>query len=385
MSLNLAKNNVHMTISGRGWNDEATDSGEGETEEGSALEDLVNDLEYDPVIDTDYNPENDPDYDPSEDPDLDVDYDLTYDFGDGFNWDVVAEDTDINLDMDGNIDTDQLETLTQTIADLAHDEDAIYNYMTDHSPSKGIPARIRVIRPPDKLEYSNGDEIDFTGIIVAAYASLTTRLPFIMEGAAGPHQNQIPFNQLTFPVTTLSLSEASKVMLGHLAVQDMMPFNIYDHIYFKKIATSSPVYTQSYIYDGGMIACFLNDEIHAVMIVYASKTASKNWFVNSRTDKTIDYDDAGSLSMTYTYNGKTVYYGYHETGLDSTKSEILAGGYNFSDRVTFDQTIDFPLSKYIAWSMMYGKIDSPETSIPVQWQTDYREEPYEASFDIQVT
>ncbi len=198
MSLNLEKNKARLTVFGKGWNDVIIDSGEGETEEGIALEDFVDTLQYDPSIDLGYDPSLDPDYDPS----LDPYYGLNYDFGSNFDWDAVAEDLEVSLDIDGNIDTDLIEELTEDIVNLAQDEDAIYNYMTSHDPSEGIPARIRVINPPDKLEYSEGEEIDFTGIVVAAYASLTTRTPFIMEGAAGPHQNQIPFDQLTFPVTT---------------------------------------------------------------------------------------------------------------------------------------------------------------------------------------
>ncbi len=203
MSLNLAIDKARMTVWGEGWNDAAIDSGEGETEEGDVLEDYVNNLDYDPESDPDFDPFDIPGYDP----DTGLDYDLTYDFGENFNWDALAEDLDINLDIDGNIDVDQIETLTKAIADLANNEEAIYNYMTDHGDSTGIPARIRVTNPPDRLEYNDGDEIDFTGIVVCAYSSLTTRTPFIRSEWGGPRHNQIPFEELTFPVTVATRPE----------------------------------------------------------------------------------------------------------------------------------------------------------------------------------
>ncbi len=38
-----------------------------------------------------------------------------------------------------------------------------------------------------------------------------------------------------------------------------------------------------------------------------------------------------------------------------------------------------------AYVMLYGETKPTELTIPVQWQTDYRAEPYEASFEISIT
>lgn len=378
MSLNLAKDKARMTVWGRGWNDEVTDSGEGETEEGSALEDFVIDLEYDPETDPDFNPDNIPSYDP----DTGVGYDLTYDFGDNFNWDALAEDIDINLDIDGNINSDQIESLTQAIADLAINEEAIYNYMTDHGDSTGIPARIRVTNLPDKLEYNDGDEIDFSGIVVCAYSSLTTRTPFIRQEWEGPRHNQVPFDELAFPIRAATGTGGKISDLDTSRVIDQ-PISIgsYFALEFDSHGKYVPWHKVEY-YGDHLIATTvpLLHQLYSASILIASEDKGHggtkifyDYSTGSSTSSTIE------LTKSFTHNGKTVYW-----ARDSITSSGLVYTLNGNYRIPFRGFLDY-YGNEVAWTMVYGDNALSDNTIPVQWQTEYREEPYEASFEIQVT
>ena len=53
-----------------------------------------------------------------------------------------------------------------------------------------LPVRIEVTTPPTKTEYTHGETIDYSGIIVHAYSS------------QGVDMGAVPFNELMFPVTT---------------------------------------------------------------------------------------------------------------------------------------------------------------------------------------
>ncbi len=385
MSLNLEKNRARMTVSVRGWNDAVIDSGEGETEEGDTLEDYVNDLDYDPTSDPDFDPYDIPGYDP----DTGLDYDLTYDFGEEFNWDALAEDLDINLDIDGNIDVDQMENLTQEIANLATNEEAIYKYMTDHGDSSGIPARIRVTNPPDKLEYKDGDEIDFSGIVVCAYSSLTTRTPFIRQEWDGPRHNQIPFDQLTFPVTTAdrngSVGSAGSVGSGE-DDDTGLPSYLFMPIGDGDVSTGPAI-----MEDGLMI--WDNKGYGKEYVKRKTTYAKVGVFTNTGGSSGYIYVFAAKKDTEkYVYRCTDYYDGGYSRGALTLSSKYISLIYTTS----YCTSNFYPIGMKIHTSrnevlnaMLDGKWE-PETqpvevSIPVQWQTDYREEPYEASFDIQVT
>lgn len=58
-----------------------------------------------------------------------------------------------------------------------------------------IPSRIEVVTPPTKTRYSDGDAIDFSGIVVKGYLE------------TGGLWGTIPFNELVFPDTTAVIQE----------------------------------------------------------------------------------------------------------------------------------------------------------------------------------
>ncbi len=409
MSLTLEKNEAELTVFGFGWDDASIDSGEGETEEGSALEDFVNDLEYDPETDTDFSTDDIPGYDPDNpgyDPDTGLPYDLTYDFGENFNWDALAENLNINLDLDGNIDVDQIENLTQEITNLAHNEEAIYNYMTDHVDSTGIPARIRVTNPPDKLEYNDGDEIDYSGIIVCAYSSLTTRTPFIRQEWDGPRHNQIPFSELTFPVAVAERSTGEIMLPEYPKGGDVITITSIakcrDMIYglFKKNGLKIR-YESTYLEqktEQGFDECdtTYGDRMLHFYIGRASYEHDEGFDNVTYVQVIITYltVSIGDTIIAGTHCGRNFYWNIngHREGDEwvvtavgpflrsNYDADITFVGGRYSSYVI---TSTYSYSEYKACNLNIEEVNS--SAIPVQWQTEYREEPYEASFEIQVT
>ncbi len=365
MSLNIERNKARMTVWGRGWNDEVIDSGEGYTEDGLALEDFS--------------------------------ADLNYDFGTDFDWDSLAQDLDINLDIDGNIDLTQQESLSQDLTDLANNEDAIYGYMTDHGDSDGIPARIRVTNPPDTLEYSDGDEIDFTGLVVCAYTSLTTRTPFIRQEWDGPRHNQIPFEELSFPVTTVSAGDASETAefpeyknSGSITVESIVSGHAVLNSLMREggISISVPADIQRKIDN------FFDTSVYGMMWYFISI-----WGIPTSDGVVMRFMKSPAPSI-----GSTRRLGRNDYAAYIREELVFYGTGNGPaaqvDRVErIDHTYYYSLMKrttyvghgfepdvYYAFGTNVGASEGPGiVSVPVQWQTEYREEPYEASFEIQVT
>lgn len=67
--------------------------------------------------------------------------------------------------------------------------------LTTVRPAPG-PTSIRIIKPPDKQLYNDGDAIDYSGIVVAVYAG-----EYRWKTKDYP-KGILPFNELEFPITT---------------------------------------------------------------------------------------------------------------------------------------------------------------------------------------
>ncbi len=355
MSLEVPKNEAMLTVFGYGWNDTVNDSGDGKTEDGLALEDFC--------------------------------YDLNYDFGDDFDWESLAQDLDISLDLDGDIDLSQQESLSQDLTNLADNEEAIYNYMTDHGDSSGIPARIRVTNPPDKLEYNDGDEIDFTGLVVCAYSSLTTRTPFIRQEWEGPRHNQIPFDELSFPVTVAEGSGDIRYSNTEV-IFVIAPIVMFSGFVYYRTNDYNPGETYEERWTGhGAFMSFISLHRDLNDICRINASSDPDAYIELYHEWPADYGKASErlttrLNRSYTKDGKTVYYSY------SGAFSLPISAERAQQCVTDTWQRPYYVSKAdVAWAMIYGELSSESTTvtIPVQWQTEYWEEPYEASFEIQVT
>ncbi len=416
MSLHLGEKEALLSVFGYGWNDKAVNSGEAGTEDGYVIKDISDagdydwgsDLNWDAVADyigiditggyylgedgtiytdddgdgiytDDYGNEypGDGDYNPYgyyEDYDG-VQY-TDYD-GDG----VFTNDLGNEYPGDGTYFPSEVltEKIDMELSRLANNEEAIYECMANHDESTGIPARIIVTNPPDRLEYTDGDTIDFTGIVVCAYTSLTARTPFIQQDWDGPRHNQIPFDQLTFPVTEADRSGAD--------TEDETELPPYKFIPIGDCSTADAIINDGIqIYDSKMMnwkgyvkrattyakyGAFRKPESSMITRVYAAKYGTENTLYF-----TTIFEDGGYSRYVNTlesnYMKKLIYY-----LAQSTPDYEVEGIQVFSSR------------NEVFRAMLDGKWEPEsepvEVSVPVQWQTDYQEDPYEASFEITVT
>lgn len=66
-----------------------------------------------------------------------------------------------------------------------------------------LPTEIRVITPPAKTDYADGETIDYSGIVVHAYSS------------TGQDMGAVPFDELVFPVATADDQQTDEWTDGH--------------------------------------------------------------------------------------------------------------------------------------------------------------------------
>ncbi len=397
MSIYLSEKKARLTVFGHGWNNEVVDSGDGGTEDGSVIKDIseslgydFGDVDWDAIADQIGIDINDGYY-------VDEDY-FPYGYYEGFDGDfyydydgdgIYTDEYGIEYDGNGEYIASEVlqEKLSQELAQLANDEEALYECMTDHGDSECIPARIIVTNPPDKVEYEEGENIDFTGIVVCAYSSATARTPFIRQEWSGPRHNQVPFKELTFPVTTAkSFTIGAKIK--QYGVVTLGPFDGILEIGSQKAG----IYTYSF---GAERYWEIEVDEDSIGVFFTRSTSGFGFICASRTNGAIvsrEYSTAVEngervlvdkfyASSKSTYYGKAAYYSYVQIG--------FSGGYklegDFLDvktSISDNQSSRKITSGHIAWLLLYGEKTVP---IPVQWQTDYQTEPYEDSFDITVT
>lgn len=339
MSLNLTTNKARLTVFGYGWDDEVVDSGDADTDEGAALEEYV---------------ENNTDYE----------------FPDDFDWDAVAEDMGVELDDDGNItDTD---TLDDNLYDLANDYEAICDYMTEKTESTIPPARIVILNPPDLTTYSEGDTIDYSGIIVAAFTSLTTMTPYINSSLEGEMNNLIPFDQLIFPTTTAE-ADGGTYDDGDVVIE-MITMSA-----FSSSVLPNPIY---HYYDGNPYSPALTDS-GGGYDVFPETSVGSSYYVTRYEDKY--YLKPAESSDEWTTSGGT--YWVEPDGYTAVVTSLsLNNGWKHS---LFGSASN---NSFVSTSSSFFGLGNDDIeagivkrqTLTVQWQTEYQTDPFEDTFDITV-
>ena len=150
-TLTIKGNDARLTVIGKSWADVTTDSGDGITIDQLVIEEIEDIIGID-LPDIDDETRIIVGYDESGDPWLYIDgLDDPYDLGD---LDLSLLDLDFELgstilagDLNVSIDSD----LSLTV--------------------ENIPTTIEIVTPPKKLEYTEGDRLDLTGMVVTAKKS----------------------------------------------------------------------------------------------------------------------------------------------------------------------------------------------------------------------
>lgn len=266
-----------------------------------------------------------------------------------------------------------------------------------------IPSYIKVMVPPNKTSYMHNERIDFTGMVVKAY----TNDDRLWTNEKYP-DGIIPFEELALPVQIADANEANRIKYassdldipniiqpipcGNILEREgikitnfgSMDHNVvvYDHRIWR--GDSSVFFTCS-DYSQYLVASDKVNDIYAIPYIYGEDYMSPNggyaYYNENDFSKSLyiyeeesgvfggDYGHGQIYTLSYTRNGKTVYYYDLAESLRSTLS--IEDYYTFSPMIngTFysDSRRDERQLNLIAWTMVYGDKVGGVQKIPVGW------------------
>lgn len=272
---------------------------------------------------------------------------------------------------------------------------------------KPLPSKIVIEKVPDNIKYHDGEEIDFTGMIVKAYLEDGT----LWTDSSHP-DGVIPLEELTFPVkkANAALANAIKYAQSDLDLGDVpQPVPFSDHISVDiDMISSDSYYNGEWVdeyYDlvspeaNAVGTAFISG--HGVYGILASKETydprgyTQDTYRNGefkRGDEHYifywDVDAQGKIIAKdmpyYTHNGKKAYYNDFIAGYTFLDYEIIeAWGLKLLPNLFYEGSGGSVDYKKVAWTILYGKVIAGVQLIPVEW-TRMDEEVLKDSFFINV-
>jgi hypothetical protein len=195
------------------------------------------------------------------DPESIEDFELDPDgFDDVFNnedeWKDIDKPIDIKMDNPKIQDTkiSGIDPVTGNEMEVGLDADG---YLTESI----LPSSIKIVVPPDKHQYVEGQPILFRGMIVKAYTA---------DGELWTDESHpdgiIPHSELTFPVTTAIVKEGGTIVDGDKVLNYVYSFNSYNGKYQNDLVGDTFAFkfndTQAYVITRtiGVIAIETNTE-----------------------------------------------------------------------------------------------------------------------------
>ena len=232
-----------------------------------------------------------------------------------------------------------------------------------------LPYSISVVTPPTKTVYTNGETIDFSGMVVKGYLKSGD----LWTDSSHPN-GVIPISELTLPVTTADIGSAS----GARASSELIPEGF-------EFGGSGRITAYKGEYGAGLKR-IVTYTAEAVTLGWPSQRNTKGIAASSSPGSYSEHtsnpdgtsrDNTGSMNKSYTYNDKTVYYGSWSSGWGFSSYTIENVAPNATD------VIEDYNGGLIAWTMIYGDITPGGQVIPVQYMSG--EKTLESSFTITVT
>ena len=229
-----------------------------------------------------------------------------------------------------------------------------------------VPTRIAVTVQPNKINYSDGDTIDYTGITVVAYK------------ADDSVYGTIPFDSLIFPTTEAEYDNGN--VYSDLDTEPLIqPINVSslpitwynsEQLVTREIISNAKccIVIRDTRYDG-----FYGKKYYFIIASDNETTYVQNMYeydAEGHVTRTITTN--GDVNNRYTHNGKDVYYYYNTTSGTIESISPTTGSIDTDMRHIFE----------IAWTMLYGS--SPQT-VPVQWRRPNDGEILETSIVITVS
>ena len=298
------------------------------------------------------------------DPETIEDFELDPDgFDDVFNnedeWKDIDKPIDIKMDNPKIQDTkiSGIDPVTGNEMEVGLDEDG---YLTEST----LPSSIKIVVPPDKHQYVDGQPILFRGMVVKAYTA---------DGELWTDETHpdgvIPHSELTFPVTTAMAQTDGEIWKGDgieaikvTYVDHPYPGTCQDnHAWYAETPVGYNEYGDVYIGGGG------NGEATLLLTRYNGKAykcriGGGNYYVNIYGD-----------------NGESGYEGPHAIGGTTDRSRL-----NKFDRWTFTEYSQYlPESTKDPTKIDVADLQPVGQTVPVQY-TRSDGEVLEDSFTIEV-
>lgn len=226
-----------------------------------------------------------------------------------------------------------------------------------------IPKSIQITTLPTKVNYTNGETIDYSGIVVHAYSS------------TGRDLGAVPFNELVFPVT-IALASGDEWTDG----QGLNAMMLYYTPHYTYLYNSQGEITNTYTYYvsdqalgtlNGRQATYGSQESPATVL--ATRYEGENYLV-SLTGQTY-----GNLFNRHTHSDTDVWDGWVFAGSSGRVQTGAFRRHGFSEYLT-----DLPSSTVDPTTVDPSALHAIQT-IPVQWPSADAGTTLETSFTINVT
>lgn len=250
------------------------------------------------------------------------------------------------------------------------------------------PARIEIVTPPKRLQYTDGDALDYDGLAVRAYDKDGN--PWT-QGGQFP-EGYIPMNCLTLPERKADIGKARMdKRVSDLNIRPSIPPVEVGSYCCRIIDPVAHHYRPDYRYKseyritGGLLTTNVHKNADGTFhgffryILAADSPEASIEYTETRVNGEIAEQVVYHPRYSYTYKKKTVWY--------SSGGEAIA----YDDNIYIGPVTDHvsPMSSGdpagpTAWTMIYGDVIEGTEGIPVRWEVPGTEVVFEAAFDITV-
>lgn len=233
---------------------------------------------------------------------------------------------------------------------------------------KKIPSSIRITNPPVKTEYVDGENINWSGLVVRLF----TRTGQMFTDENYP-MGIIPDAELDKPLVVPEGS-GDGGRISDLETNIPQPIIAYN----RATATSTAnTWTTENTYDDAYVIPFriVSGVSHMSGVVISDKqNVTQRWI---RRRGTSEVEDTYNINLynSFTYDGKTVYYRYDTQAF-----------WTYSSAITWDvPETGIKADKYSCWTALYGDAVGGKADIPVSWLSPYgKGETFTDTFTITV-
>lgn len=281
----------------------------------------------------------------------------------GFS-EVTVSNVDVEIETDG--DGDEYAKI--------HDGDRVLTIP--------MPDSIVIDVPPSKLDYREGEAINYAGMVVKGYMH-SGRL---WTDETHP-DGVIPINELTLPVTTAH-AEGSKTASSELDTGDFtQPIPISGGATFACYTSAGKTVRVAWAYTAinGAVLVVMSNTQRQTVILYASPNNGDALVEDKTTTNASSGEQRHEYTVyqtrsSYTADGKTVYYSV----------------FQFSHTISAYEPTALPEIQWYgdsnpnyrgptAWTIIYGDVSGGTQEIPVQYIRRIDSKLLETSFTINVT